>query len=61
MMSLLFGLIFGIIVTWIFETIMVNNRKLRKNFWENNLLIFGYHFHHSFFRISAYINRFIKN
>jgi hypothetical protein len=54
-MSFIFGLIIGIVFTYILELILQSNKKLRQEFWEHHKPIFGYHFHHSVFGIPLII------
>ena len=46
-MNLIFGILSGIIITYIFEQILQRNKVLRKELWDHHKPIFGYHVHHS--------------
>jgi len=43
----LFGLLFGIALTWLFELTLQTNKKWRKRYYKNHAIIWGYHIHHS--------------
>jgi di/tricarboxylate transporter len=43
----LFGLLVGILLTWIFELIIKTNKKLHHRYYKQHETIFGYHVHHS--------------
>jgi hypothetical protein len=43
----LFGLLGGILLTWIFELVLKTNKKLKHRYYMHHEIIFGYHVHHS--------------
>lgn len=48
-MSFIFGLLIGMLATWLLEIILQRNKLLRKEFVDNHKSIFGYRVHHSTF------------
>ncbi len=47
MVTFIIGFLVGFIPTLIIDLILKCNKSLRKKYWDNPRLIFGYHFHHS--------------
>ena len=45
------SLIFGLLFTWLFEKVLKNNKNLRKKYYKNHNIVFGFHFHHSTYGI----------
>ena len=43
----LFGLLAGILITWLFELILKTNKKLRQRYYKQQEVFWGYHVHHS--------------
>lgn len=43
----LMGLMFGLIITLIFETVLKRNKKLRHRYYMHHEVLWGYHVHHS--------------
>ncbi len=52
---LLIGLLLGIILTWLFELVLKNNKKLHKKYYEHHKLFWGYHIHHSTYGLASII------
>lgn len=44
---LLIGLLMGIVLTWLFEFVLKNNKKLHEKYYKHHKLFWGYHIHHS--------------
>jgi len=58
------GLLIGLILTFIFELILLQIPYLKYNFWDHPKLILGHHFHHSLLGLLFVITGFfwpIKN
>lgn len=47
MIPFIFWLFIGMTSTLIFEKIILSNKRLKNEFWDNPKTVFGYHFHHS--------------
>lgn len=45
----LMGLLFGLLITWLFELVLKTNKKLRNKYYKHHKILFGYHVHHSAF------------
>ena len=58
-MSLIFlileSFIFGVAITWIFEQILKDNKKLRAKYYRHHEILFGFHVHHSIYGLVAII------
>ena len=48
------GLLLGMIATWMFELILLTNKKLRNRYYRHNAIFFGYHVHHSTYGLLAF-------
>ena len=48
-------LLFGIMITWLFELILKSNKKLKDRYYRRHKIFFGYHIHHSIYGILAII------
>lgn len=49
------ALVIALIGTSIFDYALLHNRYLREHLWDNHLIIFGYHFHHSSYGLICFI------
>lgn len=43
------GLLWGILITWLFEFVLKTNKKLKAKYYSPHKVYFGYHIHHSCF------------
>ena len=41
----------GIAITWVFELVLKNNKKLRTRYYRHHEILFGYHVHHSMYGV----------
>ncbi|MCX6721183.1 MAG: hypothetical protein NT026_01105 [Candidatus Staskawiczbacteria bacterium] len=48
------GLLLGMIATWMFELILLVNKKLRNRYYRHHAILFGYHVHHSTYGLLAF-------
>jgi len=51
----LFGLLFGIALTWLFELTLKTNKKLRARYYKKHAIILGYHIHHSTYGLLSFL------
>ena len=49
------GILFGMIVTWLFELVLKSNKWLRNRYYRHHKIIFGYHVHHSMYGLIAIV------
>jgi hypothetical protein len=45
----LFGLLGGILLTWLFELILKTNKKLKQKYYTHHQIFLGHHVHHSIY------------
>lgn len=45
------SLIFGLLITRLFEKVLKNNKNFRQKYYKNHNIVFGFHFHHSTYGI----------
>jgi hypothetical protein len=50
---LLFGLLSGILLTWVFELVLKTDKKLRERYYRQHEVLFGYHVHHSTYGLAV--------
>lgn len=48
----IFGIIFGLLITFIFEMILKTNVKWRVEYYEKHQTFLGYHLHHSMYGVA---------
>ena len=49
------GLLFGLIITRLFELVLKTNKKLRERYYTRHNIFWGYHIHHSCFSFPVII------
>ena len=47
----LIGLLFGMVITRLFEFILTTNKNLRNKYYKHHKIFWGYHIHHSTYGI----------
>ncbi len=55
MLIFMWGLLCGLIATWLFELVLKTNKNLRKKYYTRHNVVFGYHIHHSCFSFPVII------
>jgi len=53
--NILIWLLFGIVVTWLFELTLKTNKKLRHKYYTHSAIHFGYHIHHSTYGLLFFV------
>jgi len=53
--NILIWLLFGIVITWLFELTLKTNKALRRRYYTRHAIIWGYHIHHSTYGLLCFL------